>query len=202
MKIIKNIAFVGLILVGNAGAVSAAEVTVKKGDTLWDLGETYNVPYQSIMAANNLNSDLILIGQKLTIPDGSNNQGIEQKPVRFGYSQSEIDLLASLVRAEAGGEPMNGKIAVAAVVLNRVESNNFPDSIREVIYQQGQFSPVMNGSINVRGDSGSYAAVYAALKGQDPTNGALYFYNPGVVYDYWNNSRPATAIIGNHRFTM
>lgn len=201
MKFIRSIAIAGLLVLGGTSA-HAAEVTVKPGDTLWEYGQHYGIPYQEIMTTNNLTSDLILIGQKLTIPEGRSVTATSINTVHSDYSQSDIDLLASLVQAEAEGESFQGKVAVAAVVLNRVESNLFPNSIRGVIYQRGQFSPVSDGSINVRANSESYNAVYAAMKGQDPTRGALFFYNPGVNHNHWSNSRTVTAVIGNHNFTM
>ena len=200
MQLFKSIALAGVLIFGGTTAVQAAEITVKSGDTLWQLGRDYNVPYQEIMSANNLNSDLILVGQKLAIPEGRFDPAENKKLVSADYSQSEIDILASLVRAEARGESINGKIAVAAVVLNRVESNEFPDTIRGVIYQRGQFSPVINGSINQVADQDSYTAVYEAIAGADPSNGAIYFFNPAIASDHWIRTRPVTAIIENHKF--
>lgn len=205
MRYFKTIAFAGLLLFGSTTA-QAAEITVKKGDTLWDLGNQYGVPYQEIQAVNNLSSDLILIGQELTIPEGRSktvtaNPQPQVQTVNRNYSQSEIDILASLVQAEAQGESHLGKVAVAAVVLNRVDSSEFPDTIRGVIYQRGQFSPVSNGSINKRANSECYKAVADALSGQDPTNGALYFYEPRVVPNSWQNTLTLTKVIGNHNFS-
>lgn len=200
MQLFKSVVLAGALIFGGTAAVEAADVTVKSGDTLWQLGRDYNVPYQEIMSANKLNSDLILVGQKLAIPEGRFSQAEAKGPMSSDYSQSEIDILASLVRAEALGESMDGKIAVAAVVLNRVESNEFPDTIQEVIYQQGQFSPVTNGSINQVADQESYIAVHRAIEGADPSNGAIYFFNPAFASDHWIRTRPVTAIIENHKF--
>lgn len=110
------------------------------------------------------------------------------------------DLLARLVRAEAQGESFNGKVAVAEIVINRVMSPSFPNSVQAVIYQAGQFSPVSNGSINRPADDESYRAVDSARQGSNLTNGALFFYNPKVAESRWLDSRKTTASIGNHVF--
>jgi N-acetylmuramoyl-L-alanine amidase len=200
MKLIRSITIAGMLLLGGTTA-NAATITIKEGDTLWDLGNQYSIPYQEIMIANNLNNDLIITGQELTIPEGRSEAVTVQQTAIADHSQSEIDILASLVQAEAKGESFEGKIAVAAVVLNRVDDSRFPNSIREVIYQRGQFSPVSNGSINKRADSESYDAVNQAIRGYDPTQGAVFFYNPRIAQVNWNATRPVTTIIGNHTFS-
>jgi N-acetylmuramoyl-L-alanine amidase len=117
------------------------------------------------------------------------------------YSDYEIDLLARLVRAEAQVEPFEGKVAVACVVLNRVESSAFPDTIKEVIYERRQFQPVSNGEINKPADEESIAAVKAALTEQrDLVSGSLFFYNPTIATSRWLDTRPTTVVIGQHVF--
>jgi N-acetylmuramoyl-L-alanine amidase len=112
-----------------------------------------------------------------------------------------IDLLSRLVRAEAETEPYEGKIAVACVVLNRVESSKFPNTIREVIYARGQFQPVQNGEINKPADEESIKAVKAALTEQrNLAPGALFFYNPDIATSRWLDTRTTTMIIGQHVF--
>lgn len=193
MKLIK-VAALAVLLTAGASTASATEVKVKSGDTLWDYGIKYNIPHEEIMAANALNSDLIVVGQTLTIPDGKVHQS------QSNFSGNEVDMLASLVTAEAKGESYTGKVAVAAVVLNRMGDEQFPNSLTGVIYQAGQFSPVTNGSINQGADSESYRAVQAALSGDDPTNGAIYFYNPHIASDHWIRTREVVVSIGRHNF--
>ena len=111
-------------------------------------------------------------------------------------------LLAKLVYAEARGETYKGQVAVAAVVLNRVASAAFPNTISGVIYQSGAFSCVSNGSINQAPDSTAIRAARDALNGWDPTGGCLYYYNPRATDDRWIRTRTVKTVIGNHSFAI
>ena len=111
-------------------------------------------------------------------------------------------LLAKLVYAEARGESYKGQVAVAAVVLNRVASASFPNTISGVIYQSGAFSCVSNGSINNTPDSSAIRAARDALNGWDPTGGCLYYYNPKATADKWIRTRTVKTVIGNHSFAV
>lgn len=109
-------------------------------------------------------------------------------------------LLAKLVYAEARGESYKGQVAVAAVVLNRVSSSSFPNTISGVIYQSGAFSCVSNGSINNTPNDSAIRAALDAMNGWDPTNGCLYYYNPNKTSDSWIRTRTVVTVIGNHYF--
>lgn len=109
-------------------------------------------------------------------------------------------LLAKLVYAEARGEPYKGQVAVAAVVLNRVKSSSFPNTISGVIYQRNAFTCVNNGSINNTPDSSCIRAALDALNGWDPTGGCLYYYNPKTATDDWIRTRTVKTVIGRHSF--
>ncbi len=111
-------------------------------------------------------------------------------------------LLARLINGEARGESYEGQVAVGAVVMNRVKSPQFPNTIAGVIYQKGQFSCVTDGQFDkpISKDSTVYKAAQEALNGADPTNGALYFYNPKTAKSKWLFSLKTVATIGNHRF--
>ena len=111
-------------------------------------------------------------------------------------------LLARLVYAEARGESYKGQVAVAAVVLNRVASAAFPNTISGVVYQSGAFSCVSNGSINNTPDSSAIRAALDALNGWDPTGGCLYYYNPRATSDKWIRTRTVKTVIGNHTFAV
>jgi N-acetylmuramoyl-L-alanine amidase len=118
----------------------------------------------------------------------------------IGYKNSDINLLARLVSAEAKGEPYRGQIAVASVVLNRIQSSSFPNTIPDVIYQPGAFSPVADGSIWNEPIPSAYNAVYEALHGTDPAYGALFFFNPAKTSNNYIWSRPQIIQIGKHIF--
>ena len=117
-------------------------------------------------------------------------------------TQNDIELMAKLVYAESRGEPFEGKIAVASVVLNRVLNQGFPNSIKEVIFQPKAFSCVKNGEIVANPDQSCYDAVLEAISGKDPTNEALFFYNPAIATCSWMKSteKRDTKSIGHHVF--
>ncbi|MED1798584.1 cell wall hydrolase [Brevibacillus porteri] len=125
------------------------------------------------------------------------------KVVRNGkvkVSQRDMELLARLVYAEGRGEPYEGQVAIAAVVLNRVASDEFPNTVREVIYAPNAFSPVHDGNLTHKSNESTRKAVQDAVNGKDPSNGSLYFFNPDTATSKWIWSRPVTVEIGNHRF--
>lgn len=122
-------------------------------------------------------------------------------PWNCGYTQHELMLLARVIYAEAAGEPYLGKVAVGAVVLNRVRSLSFPDTIEGVIYEPWQFSCVGNRMFNAYPNQESINAAKDALAGWDPTGGALFYFNYHVVTNSWLWSKPAAGAIGNHWFT-
>ena len=159
-------------------AASATTHHVKYGDTLWLISQRYAVNHVDIMKLNHLQSTSIHPGQVLQIP----------------LTAAEKDLLARLVRAEAVGEPYAGKVAVAVVVLNRVDSAGFPNSIREVIYETYEngkyyaFTPVENGEINKPADAASIRAVEEAIMLRGTGSGSLFFYNPSTASSVWIKS--------------
>ena len=115
-------------------------------------------------------------------------------------TSSDLNLLARVVYGEARGEAYVGQVAVAAVVLNRVESASFPNTIAGVVYQSGAFDCVADGQINLTPDSTAVKAAQDALNGWDPTYGCLFYYNPATATSAWMLSRPVKLAIGNHNF--
>ncbi|MGB9803534.1 cell wall hydrolase [Desulfofundulus sp.] len=177
--------------------------TVKAGDTLYDIARAYKVPLAKLMDTNNLKDTIIRPGDVLLVPDRINDH-IPSTLSRGGISREELMLLARLIHAEARGESFTGQVAVGAVILNRVASPGFPKTIREVIFQKEknvfQFSPVEDGSIYLEPDETAINAALEALTGRDPTNGALFFYNPRTATDRWIRTLPVVTRIGNHVF--
>ena len=118
-----------------------------------------------------------------------------------GYA-SEVELLARLIHGEARGEPYVGMVAVGAVVLNRVKSSRFPNTMAGVIYQSGAFDAVSDGQINLTPSEQSRRAARDAMNGWDPTGGCLYYYNPATATSAWIWSREVRLTIGDHSFAI
>jgi len=179
-------------------AVDSIVYKVKKGDTLWHIAKMNHVDLYHLKRVNNLKGDLIYPGDMLTIPKARNKMEIQM-------SKKDFQWFVKIIEAEAGGESFKGKVAVASVVLNRVLHRDYPDTVTEVIFQKVngvyQFSPVGDGRIHkVRPSEDSYKAAGQALKGIDPTKGALFFYNPTTARSKWIRSRVVIQEIGSHHF--
>lgn len=116
------------------------------------------------------------------------------------YSSSDMWLLAKVIEAEARGESYVGQVAVGAVVLNRVESSSFPDTISGVVYQAGAFSAVTDSNWSVSPSATSKKAAQDAINGWDPSYGCLYYYNPAKTSNKWIRTRPVVTTIGSHVF--
>lgn len=129
---------------------------------------------------------------KIGLPTGSTTSS--------STSSSNVNLLAHLIYGEARGESYTGQVAVGAVVLNRVRSSSFPNTISGVIYQHNAFTAVADGQINLSPNQTAYNAARDALNGWDPSGGALYYYNPATATSSWIWSRPVLVRIGNHVF--
>ena len=114
--------------------------------------------------------------------------------------QYDLEVLSRAIYAEGRGEPYEGQVAIGAVILNRVDSPDFPDTIPGVVYQTGAFDAVRDGQINLTPNQTAYYAAKDALNGWDPTGGALYYWNPATATSRWIWSVPITYSIGNHVF--
>ncbi|MFD1735557.1 cell wall hydrolase [Bacillus salitolerans] len=174
----------------NAADAHSTSHQVKYGDTFWKLSAQYGVSIASIQKINGYKYSLFA-GETIDIPH-----------ILTSY---EKDLLARLVHAEAKGEPFAGKVAVATVVLNRVDSKLFPNSIHEVITERSAggyyaFTPAANGTLKLPADNDARRAVEEALKFRGQGSGSIYFYNPRTAQSEWIKSRPVTVVIGNHTF--
>jgi len=118
------------------------------------------------------------------------------------YSSNDRYLLAKVIYAEARGESYTGQVAIAAVVLNRVDDSRFPNTVAGVIYQPWAFTAVHDGQINLEPEAESYQAATDALNGWDPTYGCLYYYNPATASSSWIFSRQTVVQIGKHVFAI
>ena len=172
--------------------------TVVKGDTLSALAKKYKIEINRLKAANGLDSDMIYIGQQLLIPKADAN--LSSRGEDLTLTNSQIELMARIVYGESRGEPFEGQVAVAAVVLNRLFSDEFPSTIEGVIYQNLAFTAVADGQYNLTPNAQAYQAVRIALEGYDPTYGATYYWNPATATSQWVWSREITLKIGKHGF--
>ena len=132
----------------------------------------------------------------------NNNQKELNVSFAASSSTSDLQLMARAINGEARGEPYEGQVAVGAVILNRVKSSQFPNTIAGVIYQSGAFTAVADGQINVPIEEGSsvYKAAKDAMNGWDPTGGCIYYFNPDTATNKWIWSRPQVKTIGKHIF--
>lgn len=117
-----------------------------------------------------------------------------------GISSNDVNIMAHVVYGEARGEPMAGQIAIAAVILNRLRDPKFPHTVAGIVYQDGAFDATMNGQANLQPNSSALTAVEDALHGMDPSQGAIYYYNPATATSSWIWSRPIITRIGHHVF--
>lgn len=115
-------------------------------------------------------------------------------------TEANVNLLARIISAESRGEPYIGQVAVGAVVLNRIEHPSFPDTLSGVIYQEGAFTAIVDGQFNEPISDSAYKAAKDALNGQDPSGGAVYYYNPDKTSNKWIRTRAVIKRIGKHLF--
>lgn len=186
---------------------------VVSGDTLYSLAARYGTTVDAIMQANHLSSNVLQVGQRLVIPGTSSSaeagsSTLTQKEQHSGVSvnQEEVEWLAKMIYSEGRGESLEGQIAIAAVIMNRVESPLFPNNIKDVLFEKSygyyQFTPVGTGDIySATPNEENFEAARRAINGEDPTNGALFYYNPDKAYSPYLESRQVSTIIGNHTFS-
>ncbi|NEU64080.1 spore cortex-lytic enzyme [Paenibacillus sp. ALJ109b] len=120
----------------------------------------------------------------------------------MGLSENEIKIMANAVYGESRGEPFEGQVAVAAVILNRVKSPSFPNTPSGVIFQPGAFTAVADGQIYLEPNAQAKKAVEQAMNGWDPSGGCLYYFNPKTATSKWIWTRPQVKTIGQHIFCM
>ncbi|WP_433943280.1 spore cortex-lytic enzyme [Paenibacillus sp. SN-8-1] len=134
--------------------------------------------------------------------ESNNNSGELDASNPLGLSENDLKIMANAVNGEARGEPFEGQVAVAAVILNRVKSPSFPKTVSGVIFQPGAFTAVADGQIWLEPNESSRKAVREALNGMDPSGGCLYYFNPETATSKWIWTRPQVKTIGKHIFCM
>ena len=204
------------LMVSAFGVVDSAQAkNIVKGDTtanirmvqsrLSTLGYyTYKVDgiwgSRTLRAVKNFQRDYGLVVDGIVGARTEKALGIKLSSSSSSLTSTELNLLARCVYSEARGEPYAGQVAVAAVVLNRVRSSSFPNTIAGVIYQKGAFTVVSDGQINLTPNQTAYNAARDALNGWDPTGGCLYYYNPATATSKWIWSLKVEIKIGKHAF--
>lgn len=178
---------------------------VQGGESLWTIAAAYGTTVAALQDANGFWGTEIYAGENILIPGGASATPNTRNavPANTYEVSEEIDLLARMIHAEAEGEPYIGKVAVGAVILNRVRDPRFPNTISGVLFAPWEFEPVMNDRFwQVTPSQEAYNAAWDAMAGWDPTDGAVFFYNPVKSTSYWIFTRPIINQIGQHLFAL
>ena len=192
------ILLVNVLIIALAGNFGGSVQTLSKVGSTGEVDGIYGTQTKNAVIAfqkyNGLAADGIAGEQTLR------KLGISSGAGQGGFSSSDVDLLAKIISAESRGEPYQGQVAVGAVILNRIEHPSFPNTLAGVIYQPGAFSCLYDGGVNAAVADSAYRAARDAINGNDPSGGAVYYYNPAKSTNKWIFSRPVITVIGNHRF--
>jgi LysM repeat protein len=188
------------LMPGDVIFVPAHVHKVVRGESLYKIAVKYGISVSKLMKANGLTGSYIEAGDRLLIPGV--NPTLKSDSV-IPYYSGEVTLLAKLIEAEASGESMQAKIAVGAVIVNRVQSGDWAPTIKQVIYQKFgqyyQFTPVKIGTINNTPSAASKRAAWIAMYGSDPSNGAIYYFDQTST-NQWLWAKPQTAQIDHMVF--
>ena len=147
-------------------------------------------------------STFAALGMNDSVKALEGNNGSSSSSSSSKYTSSDLYLLAKTIYAEARGESYTGQVAVGAVILNRVKSSKFPNTISGVVYQKHAFTAVSDGQIKLEPDKTAMNAAQDAMNGWDPTYGCLYYYNPAVATSSWIFGRQTVTTIGKHIFAI
>lgn len=206
----------GQLLTIQSAGTSAPATDIKttykvvSGDTLYSIAKRNGTSVEAIKKANRLTSNSLKLGQVLAIPSVGTPAPAKQSvtlEIQSVDNQEELDWLAKMIYSEGRGETLEGQIAIGAVIMNRVKSPLFPNNIKDVLFEKSygyyQFTPAETGAINTATPNAqNIEAAKRAINGEDPTNGALFFYNPDKTSSSYLRSRTVSTTIGNHVFAF
>ncbi|MRG85880.1 LysM peptidoglycan-binding domain-containing protein [Salinibacillus xinjiangensis] len=183
--------------------------TVASGETLYSIAARHGTSVDALKKANQLSSNQITVGQTLSIPTGVTSTPTPPplKEQQSTVNQEDVEWLSKMIYSEGRGESLQGQIAIGAVIMNRVKSPEFPNNVKDVLFEKSygyyQFTPAETGAIhNANPNAQNIEAAKRALNGEDPTNGALFFYNPDKTSSSYLRSRTVSTVIGNHTFAF
>ena len=174
--------------------------TVKRGDSLYLISRRFGTTPERLRQANELQNNNLLLGQRLFIPNTNAQTEGENRPA--SRNSIDIEMLARLIRAEAEAEPYTGQVAVGAVILNRIDSPEFPNTLTGVIYQPHAFESVTNATFYQATTESARKAAQSAISGWDPSGGAIFFFNPAKTSNAFIWSRKIIYRIGEHVFAI
>lgn len=200
-----GLALVFLVIIGPLKAEAAAtKYTVRQGDSIFLISQRFGINQQDIINYNGLKGTIIYPGQVLvvSVPSTASRSSVSGRDRYSNLSDQDKIHLAQAVYGEARGESFEGQVAVAAVIINRLNNPDFPNTIGGVIFQPWAFTAVNDGQFNLKPDATALRAVEEALQGRDPSGGALYYWNPDKATSSWIWSRPIINRIGNHVFAI
>lgn len=194
-KLVTPMVIAGMLITASP---AFADYTVQSGDSLSQIAVKENITLTDLIRLNPQipNPNLIFPNDVIKTTEATT------PAPQATYSTSGLDVLSRIVEAEAGGEPFAGKVAVAEVIMNRVASSGFPNTIQAVVYEPGQFEPVMNGTINNPASADSISAAKQVLTSYRPDpNGILFFYAPSKTSNSWIRTRQVVEVIGHQVFS-
>lgn len=211
MKNWKAIVLLCVWIIGTGAAASPAQADAllkqgSRGDYVWDLQyrlKTIGLFDQQLTGYYGTHTRQAVIKFQQTYglaADGVVGPATWKALKKYSLNKSEMDIMARVIYSEARGEPYIGQVAVGAVVMNRIRSSQFPDTIRGVVFQKGAFTAVDDGQFWLTPNATAYRAALDAVRGWDPTYGSLYYFNPRTATSKWIWSRQQTVTIGNHIF--
>ncbi|OZQ98484.1 spore cortex-lytic enzyme [Paenibacillus sp. VTT E-133291] len=207
-KIFTLLLLLGLVSMATIGTASAAPVLTvgnSSGD-VWDLQyrlktlDFYTQPLDGVYG-----SQTKAAVAKFQKAYGLNADGVTGSKTwnslkKYTLNIEEMDILAKVIYSESRGEPYKGQVAVGSVVMNRIQSSQFPDNIKDVVFQKGAFTAVSDGQYWLTPNRTAYLAALDAVRGWDPTNHSIYYFNPDTATSAWIWTRPQNLKIGKHIF--